>query len=50
MAKEIEKQKKAFNNVKKMNDIQGQSIAFGDIIDKRVSIPVTISMNKLPPS
>ena len=41
-AKEIEKRKKVFNEVKNMSERSSQALEFGNFIDKRASNPVTI--------
>lgn len=41
-AKELEKRKKVFNEVKNMSNVDNQAQEFGNFIDQRVSNPVTL--------
>lgn len=42
-AKELEKRKKVFQDVKKMSNVETQSKEFGNFIDQRASNPITIN-------
>lgn len=50
MTKELEKQKKVFDNVKKLSDKSEQSKEFGAFIDRRASSPITIGTKIEPKS